>query len=342
MQDEPDRLVSPSVASRRLMAWSAAAMFGGAVATGLGELLIPGGPTFSVIPGLCALGGSVWLVFAGPRLPLPVLAALGPIGVVLIGFAVATSNAPSDGSILYAWPVVWTAYFFGRRGAVLIVAWIGVVEALVLVNMPAGFANPDRWIDVMVGMTVIAIVIQALSRRNAQLLQRLAAEARTDHLTDLANRRGFEERVEVELARARREATSVAVVSFDLDHFKSVNDQLGHDAGDQVLATLAAVLRAETRGTDVAARMGGEEFAVVLAPSEVDDALEYAERVRAAFAVAGMGVQAWPTISAGVAAALAPAEIEQLLRAADGALYEAKAKGRDRVVAEPPRLVAAV
>jgi diguanylate cyclase (GGDEF)-like protein len=317
-------------ADKRQIAYTAAAMFGGATFVSLAEGLVPGGPALSLIPGLFALAFVVLLLLVGPRLPLPALAALGPIGAALIAYAVATTpTSQGDGVLLYIWPVLWVAYFFGRRGTVLIVAWIGAVQGAALIHSHGVL---DRWIDLMVSVGIVAVVVRALSERNERLVAKLAAEARIDKLTGVLNRRGFEERAAVELDRARREGYSLAAATFDIDYFKRVNDEWGHEAGDRVLEHLGAVLRAETRGVDVVARLGGEEFAALLSRSDEDEGRAYAERVRDAFAAVGdLGVGP-VTVSAGVTAAVAPPSIEGGLAVADSALYAAKRAGRDRTV----------
>jgi diguanylate cyclase (GGDEF)-like protein len=183
----------------------------------------------------------------------------------------------------------------------------------------------------MVSMSIVAAVTEALSQRNRELLARLRHDARTDQLTGLLNRRGFDELVPHELAGARRNGSCIGVVTFDIDHFKQINDRWGHEVGDRVLVALAGVFRAETRASDIVARMGGEEFTAVLTVPSPEDATEYAERVRSAFAAVDVG--AGPaTISAGVTTARKPGTAEDLLIAADAALYDAKVAGRDRVV----------
>jgi diguanylate cyclase (GGDEF)-like protein len=314
------------------MAFAAAAMYGGAAFVALVEVLLPGGSSFSLLPGVAAFCFVVLLLVAGPRLPLPALGALGPIGAALIGYALATTSSPGDGALLYIWPVLWVAYFFGRTASVLIVVWIGVIHALVLISLPPGEGYIDRWLDVTVSVGVVAAVVHALSERNQRLVARLQAEARVDKLTGVLNRRGFEERAAVELARALRERASLAAVSFDIDYFKRVNDEWGHDAGDRVLTHLGAVLRANTRGGDVVARLGGEEFVALLPDADERRARRYAERVRDDFSAGDdLGVSR-VTVSAGVTAAVAPTSVDELLQVADSALYAAKRAGRDRTV----------
>lgn len=310
------------------MALTAAAMYGGATFVGLLEGLVPGGPELSLVPAFASLGFVALLLTVGPRLPAGVLAALGPIGAALIAFAIATTPiGQGDGVLLYIWPVLWVSYFFGRQASVLIVAWVGIVQGAALIHSGGVL---DRWIDLIVSVGVVAAVVHALSERNRRLVARLEAEARSDKLTGVLNRRGFDDRAQVELARVRREGGSVGAVSFDIDYFKRVNDEWGHDVGDRVLARLGAVLRAQTRGVDVLGRMGGEEFVALLPGVEVAQARAYAERVRVAFAADPGPPRV--TVSAGVTAAFSPASVEDLLQVADSALYAAKRGGRDRTV----------
>jgi diguanylate cyclase (GGDEF)-like protein len=259
-----------------------------------------------------------------------VLATLGPIGATMIAVALATTDGPGDGALLYIWPILWEAYFFGRRGAVAIVAWVGLVQGIALLELPAGDGYFDRWLDVMVSIGVVAVVIDLFSSRILTLLGRLDGEARVDNLTGLLNRRGFAERAEVELARARRHRSALGLVSFDLDHFKAVNDEFGHDVGDEVLVLAARLIGAETRPEDVVARMGGEEFVALLPDGGLGEAESLAERVRGSLARSSRPGLPRVTICAGVSAVIAPDDVELLLKAADRALYAAKRGGRNR------------
>ena len=165
-------------------------------------------------------------------------------------------------------------------------------------------------------------------------LRRIAV---TDPLTGLLNRRAFFDEARSELSRARRYSFFVSVLMLDIDHFKQVNDRHGHDAGDRLLAAVGAVLRRELRTNDICARMGGEEFAVVLVRAGAGDAVAVAERLRqavAATSVAGSEDRVAATASIGtVTADGAAGELDELLTRADKALYAAKQAGRNRVVA---------
>lgn len=155
----------------------------------------------------------------------------------------------------------------------------------------------------------------------------------TDPLTGLCNRRSLLELAGHEVARARRHGTPLALLVLNMDHFKAINDRQGHAEGDRVLVRLADCLRGELRASDVAGRLGGEEFAVVLPDSPLAGALEVAERIRRCVETAREARPPCATVSIGVAELLPGESLDDLLRRADRALYGAKATGRNRIVA---------
>ena len=318
--------------NNRIAAYTAAAIYGASAVDGLMEGLLPGDPPFSLSPVIGAVIIAVLLLVAGPRLPRWGLSLLGPLGVVLIAYALATSPGPGDGAVLYGMPVLWTTLFFGRRGAASILTCVGISHAVVLLALPANSSFPGRWVDVMVSVSAIALVVLILERRNELLVTRLTEEARTDALTGLLNRRGFDERALIELAHAKRESRSIAITTFDIDHFKHINDAWGHPTGDQVLSRIGTVLSAECRDIDVAARLGGEEFVVLLPGVSWPGAEAFTERVRQALSAEDTPALPAVRVSAGVDVAASPENIETMLRSADSALYEAKRGGRDRTV----------
>jgi len=319
--------------NRRVMAYTAAAIYGIAGLDGAIEGFLPSDPPFSMLPVVVVFVLFFLLVAVGPRLPRPALATLGPLGVALIAYALSTSPGPGDGAVLYALPVFWTTFFFGRRGAITILACVAVGHALSLLALPPGNAYPGRWLDVMVSVTGVAIVVLVLERRNELLLAQLADEARTDPLTGLLNRRGFDEQATRELARAWTAGQSIALATFDLDHFKAINDRWGHVVGDRVLVHMARVLAGESRRIDIAARLGGEEFAVLMPGSDQAGAEAFAERVRRALAATDRPDMPAARVSAGITATVAPLEVQTMLERVDHALYAAKRGGRDRTVA---------
>ena len=158
-------------------------------------------------------------------------------------------------------------------------------------------------------------------------------QATTDHLTGLANRRRFERQLEREVARTARHERPFSLVLLDLDDFKQVNDTHGHEAGDVAIQSLARVLQQGTRGIDLAARVGGEEFAVILTETNLAGAAEVAERLRLTLRATEIPVIGHIAASFGVAEC--PSQgltARELVASADAALYEAKRQGRDRVV----------
>ena len=179
--------------------------------------------------------------------------------------------------------------------------------------------------------------LAALAYENARRRELLSAQARTDELTGLYNRRHFHERLATELARARRDATPVGLVLLDVDDFKRVNDHHGHPVGDQVLVGFAGVLRDHVRGGDVVCRTGGEEFAVVLPGADEAEAAQCAERLVAAVRERSWEAPEAITASAGVAVAHDTLHtVAGLFKAADECLLAAKAQGKDRVVLAAP------
>jgi diguanylate cyclase (GGDEF)-like protein len=175
----------------------------------------------------------------------------------------------------------------------------------------------------------------AIALSNARLVDRLERQAAEDPLTGLANQRAFYQACAAEFSRAQRDGGEVSIVMLDLDHFKAINDAYGHVYGDQVLLAVANALRTSIRGHDTAARMGGEEFAILLPDADADTACEVAERARGAIGHIPVP-RATLSCSAGVAAA-SPADTSpvDLLQFADRALYQAKRLGRDRTVTNP-------
>ncbi len=328
MSSPPESVAS----STKLMAYTAAAMYGGAALDEVITAPLPGDPAIALFPVAVAVAVVIALVLVGPRCPRWLLAGLGPLGVALIAQALVGAPTAGDAAVLYLWPVLWMSFFFRRRGAIAIVACIAVAHALVLLELPAGSGYPGRWVEVMVAASAVAVVVVMLVEHNDRLLEQLAGEARLDPLTGLLNRRGFDERAALELARARSEGTRVALATLDVDSLKHVNDACGHDVGDRVLAHTGASLAAETRDIDVVARLGGDEFVVLLPGCGAADAEAFAERVRGRLAIAEVSGLPSVHVSIGVDVALAPASIRAMRERADSALYRVKRAGGDRTI----------
>ncbi len=175
-----------------------------------------------------------------------------------------------------------------------------------------------------------------------QALEKAQAEALQDPLTGLKNRRAFEAAVREISQESPHGLRGAALLLVDIDHFKQVNDSYGHLLGDKVLRAVAHVLQSNVKGRDLVARVGGEEFAVLLLQATSAGALALAEQIRLSIAqgkvrstTAGEHIGA-VTISAGLAVAAAGESLEVIFQRADGALYEAKRTGRNRVCTSSP------
>jgi diguanylate cyclase (GGDEF)-like protein len=185
----------------------------------------------------------------------------------------------------------------------------------------------------------LPVELQLLVARTRQLIshkltvERLTAEADRDYLTGLANRRRFRKALGQEVERWRRYQIPCALLMLDIDHMKRINDTFGHPAGDRVIRFVAAALAELSRDNDTAARLGGEEFALLLAGVSSDKAFAAAERVRLAVSLQPLEEVGRVTVSVGVAACPSNARTErELFAASDAALYRAKDKGRNLTV----------
>ena len=191
------------------------------------------------------------------------------------------------------------------------------------------FTVPDE-LDLLIERTEQLVLLR-------QKIDRLRADADLDSLTGLANRRRFRVALTREVERWRRYRSPCALLMLDIDHLKSVNDKFGHPVGDMVIRQIAQTLKEVSRDNDTAARLGGEEFALLLAGVDLQHAVSAAERLRTVLRekrVEGVGSV---TVSVGVAGCPENATSERMLySASDGALYVSKNAGRDRVSVAPP------
>jgi diguanylate cyclase (GGDEF)-like protein len=183
-----------------------------------------------------------------------------------------------------------------------------------------------------------ALTLGAVMMANARILSETAYAADHDHLTGAPTRRAFFDVAGRELARARRRGSSLGLLLVDADHFKRINDTHGHGVGDQVLRDLVQRILGVIRKNDYCARLGGEEFAVLLPDTAPETAMVVAERLRAALDRSGQGTAtiAPYTVSIGLAMLGLDEEFDSLMARADTALYAAKEAGRNRVVRAQP------
>ena len=259
--------------------------------------------------------------------------------------------------VLVVWPVVLiflAGYVdFAQSAALSGLMTAGYLAAVALALPPGTRLEVEAIVAAVFFVTTLFAdaVLGGLRRQRLALIQvrsELARMVSTDALTGLPNRRHFQEALDAEMARVQRYGGSFSLALLDLDEFKSFNDRFGHPAGDAVLCELAGVLREHMRASDRVARLGGEEFAVILVGTGKEAARSVVERLRIAIADLDLGHLAVPgctvTTSIGVAAVPDDAEYAaELVRHADVALYEAKARGRNCVVlwdAEETRVAA--
>jgi diguanylate cyclase (GGDEF)-like protein len=233
-------------------------------------------------------------------------------------------------------PVFAVALHGQRRQLAAVIGGVALVFVLPLIAV-GGHAYPSAnlrsgtlfvVVSTIIGFTVQGLVaeLRGNAEERERLLTRLDELAHTDALSGLPNRRAWNLALAAELARAARAPRPVSVALLDLDHFKAVNDTHGHSAGDRLLRECAAAWRSRLRAGDVLARIGGDEFAVLLPDCPESEAIAIVERLNG-------GAQ---TRSAGLATWDGREDADQLMLRADRSLYAAKAAGRDRLHADAP------
>ncbi len=239
----------------------------------------------------------------------------------------------ADNEVLYIWIALYSGYFFTRVQLTAQLAIVALAYAVTLLVVHPGQIGFTRWF-ITVGMVALAGgLVHVMKRHNDELVERLSEAVRTDLLTGLVNRQGFDERFELELERARRTGHPVALVLADIDGFKELNDRFGHPAGDVALTAVGRLAHEAGRTMDTMARIGGDEFAAILPATGTDGAFELAERLRDGVPQLQNGYAEPLTMSFGIVEfPLHGQTREALVRAADRALYEAKGLGRNRSV----------
>lgn len=347
------RGLTPGTAARWQAYLFAAAGFVGAVG-----VLLPHPERFDEVGMLAvqisSMTGAVLLFVLGRRTPRWLIAA-GPYAAASLTSVVIVFSGSSTSAYLlfYLWVAFYAFYFLSRRQAAFLAAFAMANYAAVVIGFRVAGDAPgprdDADISALVLITgtvaVAGVFIVVLRERLAGLIDKLTDAASSDPLTGLLNRRGLHRTLEMELARHERSRRPFSLLLGDCDFFKRLNDRLGHHAGDDALVRIGGLLESHKRRIDVAARFGGEEFALVLPEADEHEAYLVAERLRHRVGEA-FGEEPVPlTMSFGVAAyPTHGASADQLMRTADDALYAAKALGRDRTVlssAEIEELLAA-
>jgi diguanylate cyclase (GGDEF)-like protein len=269
------------------------------------------------------------------RLPRPAIVAVGLVLITVIAYFDYLTGPRILLSIFYLLPVMLVAWASGSSACGLTVAvgtfLVGPIEEMITdfryVSLPVAIWNGA------VRLSVFCVVLFLMARVRT-LMSKLEEQALADELTGLANLRALRETAATEIERCRRFDHPLSVAYLDIDDFKAVNDRVGHEAGDRVLVALANVARATMRSIDMVARVGGDEFVILMPETGDETALPLADRLRAAFSRA-VKVEGVPvTCSIGLASfRRPPVSVDEMLAAADELMYEAKADGGDAVCA---------
>jgi diguanylate cyclase (GGDEF)-like protein len=323
---------SAAMARIAAFAWAAGAVFA------LASVLLPDTTVndealLGVVAGVAAAAAVALFVVFDRVPPWGFQAMLAGGTVVASVAAYAWGSASSYQPLPYMWITLFAFYFFSLRSALLHTALIGAGYAIALAAEAPPGDPVDGWLATLGTLLLSGMFMLLVRGRMVALVASLGDAAHRDSLTELLNRRGFDEIFDIELERARRSDTPLSLLLGDLDHFKRLNDEHGHAAGDTELRRVARTLRVAKRRFDIAARVGGEEFALLAPDCDEQGAYALAERMRAELDLGGAHGERRLTISFGIASfPLHGESADDLLRAADRALYAAKGLGRNRSV----------
>ena len=250
-----------------------------------------------------------------------------------IGYLHTLTGLAYEFHVMFVLPVLIAAGFVGSRSGYAL-ALLSATEWLVADRILAGeqaelfplLFNTSMRLAIFLGAAWLLGEMRHVLLRESRL-------AREDALTQLPNRREFHERGQRAFAQAQRQSAPFTVVSFDLDKFKTVNDQSGHEVGDRLLAKVAQVMRLHVRASDIPGRLGGDEFALLLPNMNALAAKSYIENLRQKL-LSAMREHGWPvTFSIGVASYdVTPRNFDGALAQADALMYEGKKGGRDRIL----------
>ncbi|GAA4740057.1 hypothetical protein GCM10023328_21450 [Modestobacter marinus] len=308
----------PEVATARVIAPVIGALYLAGGLAVLAVVLLGGAgvsPVLAVIGPVALLSGGA-VVRWGHHLPRSSFHLMVPVGAALISTVVYAAPDPASAMALasiYCFVAVAAFFLFALPVAAV---YLALALAACTVVLPIRGVSAGPVVALAVVMAAIGLVVATLARR--------ASAASLDGLTGLANRRGFDDALEETVRVAGRSGTDLSVALVDIDHFKSINDQHGHAAGDELLRTVADEWLPRVPRGSVLARHGGDEFALLLPSHGGPAALAVVERLRLACA----GVP----LSIGVAEHEPGEPTSQFMRRADSALYRAKAAGRARSV----------
>lgn len=282
----------------------------------------------------------VRIFLAELKLPKWSVFSLGLVAVILLGLLQFLTGSELSFSFFYLFPIAFVGWHAGARwaGALAVAGALASVIADKAAGLPYSSMSHELR-DAAVTFGVLAAIGYLFSSLRIEL-ERESANARKDTLTGAANPRHFMEALGAEISRAHRYAHGFALAYIDLDGFKTVNDTHGHAAGDEVLRRVVEALRRSIRETDVLARMGGDEFALLLPETGLADAEATLRKLHAVVLESARDLGLSVGFSAGLVGGPPPLEdAETILGFADQLMYEAKAagKGRLRAQAFPPQ-----
>ncbi len=349
--------------SIRALAWWGAAYLIGGISVGIYTVQDSLSSALSMAIGNALLFVACGVIWSGARLfhgrdvrPIGMFAGamVWLVALTIPGFAAsATGRIVLSSAAISAYTIMTAFEIWGGRREWLLSRWpafaVLVLQGIVFLSpIPIVLLAPaeatltefaGNWFGIFALETLLyaiatAFIILTMAKERSERIHRTAATI--DPLTEIFNRRALMDAGRRVLGRIAWDKEPAAVLMFDLDHFKKINDRFGHAVGDRALQTFARTAAAKLRATDIVGRLGGEEFAAVLPATNLQAAAIAAERVREAFEAAAKEIDGLPiggTVSIGAAATDNPdADMDKLLALADQALYAAKASGRNRIV----------
>jgi len=279
----------------------------------------------------CAILGVViafaadgWAIRIRRKPPVPYVLLILPIGGAI---ALSISSQGVIGAF-WCFPTVLFLFFVLPRR---VAAVSSVALLLGGTAMVYRYVSPRVTVRFAASLILTIFIINVIQNVVRELQRRLVEQAITDPLTGAFNRRYMEERMAEALERGRRRPAPMSLLVIDIDHFKRVNDERGHAAGDVVLKGIVSLVRQRVRAVDLVFRMGGEEFVVLLPDTAEDAGFTMADKLRQSIAEATLLDGLVLTVSIGVGAAVAGDSVESWIKATDAALYAAKEAGRNRV-----------